>query len=47
MTSCARGKRHARALRTVSDRLPSVACAMLRDRTQYDPQHRADRSKVS
>ena len=40
----ARGHRHARALRSVSDRLQSVACAMLRDRTQYDPQLRAARS---
>ena len=39
----ARGHRHARALRTVSDRLLSVACAMLRDRTPFDPQHRAAR----
>ncbi len=39
----ARGQRRARALRTVADRLLSVACAMLRDRTQFDPQHRAER----
>ena len=39
----ARGQRHGRALRTVADRLLAVACAMLRDRTQFDPQHRAPR----
>ena len=39
----ARGQRHGRALRTVADRLLAVACAMLRDRTQSDPQHRAPR----
>ena len=42
-----RGQRHARALRTVSDRLLKVACAMLRDRTPYDPQHRAVRSTAA
>ena len=39
-----RGQRHGRALRTVSDRLLRVACAMLRDRTRYDPQHRTARA---
>ena len=36
----ARGHRHARALRSVADRLLNVACAMLRDGTRFD-QHRA------
>ena len=35
-----RGKSHGRALRTVGDRLLSVACAMLRNQTRYDPLHR-------
>ena len=43
----ARGQRHGHALRTVSDRLLKVACAMLRDRTRYDPEHRAVRSTVA
>lgn len=34
-----RGHRHARALRTIADRLLAIACAMLRDRTLYDPDH--------
>ena len=34
-------KRNARAMRTVSDRLLKVICAMLRNRTPYDPEHRA------
>ena len=33
----ARGHRHARALRSVADRLLNVACAMLRDGTCFDP----------
>ena len=33
----ARGHGHARALRSVADRLLSVACAMLRDRAHFDP----------
>ena len=33
----ARGHGHARALRSVADRLLSVACAMLRDRARFDP----------
>ena len=36
----ARGHGHARALRSVADRLLHVACAMLRDGTCFDP-HRA------
>lgn len=32
-----RGHRHGRALRGVGDRLLAVACAMLRNRTLYDP----------
>ena len=34
----ARGHGHARALRSVADRLLNVACAMLRDGVCYDPQ---------
>ena len=33
----ARGHRHARALRSVADRLLQVACAMLQNRTVFDP----------
>ena len=33
----ARGHGHARALRSVADRLLNVACAMLRDRACFDP----------
>lgn len=33
----ARGQRHARALRSVADRLLGVACAMLENRTLFDP----------
>ncbi len=33
----ARGHGHARALRSVADRLLNVACAMLRDRVCFDP----------
>jgi len=33
----ARGHSHSRALRTIADRLLALACAMLRDRTLYDP----------
>lgn len=36
----ARGHTHARACRTVGDRLLNVACAMLRDRTLHDPERR-------
>ena len=32
-----RGHSHARALRTIADRLLRVLCAMLRARTCYDP----------
>ncbi len=35
----ARGHGHARALRTVADRLLAVACAMLRNQTLFDPSH--------
>lgn len=42
-----RGKRHGHALRTVSERLLRVACAMLRDRTPYDPEHRPARSPAA
>jgi transposase len=38
-----RGHSHARALRSVSDRLLAMACAMLRDGTTYDPARRAAR----
>lgn len=34
----ARGHGHARALRSVADRLLNVACAMLRDGACFDPQ---------
>jgi len=33
----ARGSSHARALRTIGDRLLYVACAMLKNRTLFDP----------
>ena len=36
----AQGKRHGRALRQVVDPLIAVACAMLRDRTLFDPNRR-------
>lgn len=36
----ARGHSHARALRTIADRLLALACAMLRDRTLYDASRR-------
>ena len=36
----ARGHGHARALRSVADRLLNVACAMLRAGTVFDPQYR-------
>jgi transposase len=35
-----RGHSHGRTLRTVADRLLAVACAMLRDRTLFDPSKR-------
>lgn len=35
-----RGHGHARALRTIADRLLNVLCAMLRDRSLYDPKKR-------
>lgn len=34
-----RGHTHARALRSVADRLLAVACAMLEDQTLFDPNH--------
>jgi transposase len=40
-----RGHGHARALRSVGDRLLGVACAMLKNRTLYDP-HRAQRDAI-
>ena len=36
----ARGHSHGRALRTVADRLLTLACAMLRNRTLFDPERR-------
>ena len=38
-----RGHGHARALRSVADRLLAVACAMLRDQTEYDANHARQR----
>jgi transposase len=38
-----RGHGHARALRSVADRLLAVACAMLRDQTLFDPNHARQR----
>ena len=35
-----RGKTHGHALRIVGDRLLSIACAMLRDRTLFQTRHR-------
>ena len=35
----ARGHGHARALRSVADRLIAVACAMLENQTPFDPEH--------
>lgn len=40
-----RGHTHGRALRTISDRLLAVACAMLRTGTTYDPDRRHARRK--
>ena len=42
-----RGCSHPRALRTVSDRLLAIACAMLRDQTLYDPLHTTRRDEVA
>jgi transposase len=39
-----RGHTHARALRTVGDRLLAVACAMLRNRSLFDPTRHAAQS---
>lgn len=41
----ARGHSHGRAVRQVVDRLLAVLCAMLRDRTLFDPQRRAERAR--
>ncbi len=38
-----RGHGHARALRSVADRLLAVACAMLRDQTMFDSNHARQR----
>ena len=38
-----RGHGHARALRSVADRLLAVACTMLRDQTEYDANHARQR----
>lgn len=38
-----RGHSHGRALRSISDRLLAVACAMLRDNTVYDPTRNASK----
>ena len=35
-----RGKSHGRALRTLADRLLAMACAMLKNQTLFDPNHR-------
>lgn len=39
-----RGHGHARALRSVADRLLAVACAMLRDQTPFDPERARQRA---
>ncbi len=36
-----RGHGHARALRSVADRLIAVACAMLQNQTLFNPNHPA------
>lgn len=41
-----RGHGHARALRSVADRLLAVACAMLESHTAFDPAHAQDRAIV-
>lgn len=43
----ARGCGYSRALRTVSDRLLAMACAMLRDQALYDPLHTTRREEVA
>ena len=43
----ARGHSHERALRGVQDRMLAVACAMLRNRTMYDPSRRTAASAPS
>lgn len=42
----ARGQRYGRALRQISDRLVHVACAMLRDRTLFDPLRPSQRARL-
>jgi len=42
-----RGQSHGRALRSISDRLLEVACAMLRDGTVYDPEKRKSYSTLA
>ena len=37
-----RGHGHARALRSVGDRLLGVACVMLENQTEFDPEHASD-----
>lgn len=39
----ARGHSHARALRGVADRLLAMLCAMLKNQTLYDPNHRLEK----
>jgi transposase len=43
----ARGHKHARALRTVADRLLAVACAMLANQTLFDPGEAAAHAAVA
>lgn len=43
----ARGHKHARALRTVADRLLAVACTMLANRTLFDPDHAAAHAQAA
>jgi transposase len=42
-----RGCSHGRALRAVADRLLSIACAMLRDGTLYDPDYRVNAARAN
>lgn len=42
-----RGHSHARALRTVADRLLAVACAMLKTQTLFNPNHRQTTLKAA
>ena len=43
----AKGHSHGRALRGVAERLMRIACAMLRDRTLYDPTRHASQSQAA